>query len=391
MSDWGTVFWKEVVENARDRRTLASALLYGPLLGPLLFVAMITMLLGQQRGQAERVIELPVQGREHAPNLMRYLEQQGVRIVEAPVDAETAVREQHAPVILRVPPEFAARWNEGRPAPLELIHESTRQRFSTAVERVRLMLMQYGQTVTSLRLQARGIAAEVAMPVAVIDNDQSTPQGRAGMVMAMLPYLLMLAAFVGSMYLAIDTTAGERERQSLEPLLITPVARTAIMGGKLLATAFYAGVSLTICVAAFMAGLALIPADLIGTDLALPLRSILQIVVVVMPIALLAASSQTVVACLARSFREAQTYLQFLILLPAVPSLMLAIMPIKLEPWMYALPLFGQSALIGELVRGEIVGLTPIFVCTLFTVLLSLLLAELAVYFFQREEILLGN
>lgn len=390
MRGWWIVLRKEIVENARDRRTLASALFYGPLLGPVLFAVMISFILGQHREESEKTLELVVEGREHAPNLMGFLERQGVRIVEATGDAEASVRDQRAAVVLRIEPGYAERWNAGRPAPVELIHDPTRRRTSRTTERIRALLSQYGQTVAVLRLQVRGIAPETIAPIAVIDRDLSTSQGRAGMVMSMLPYLLMLAAFVGSMYLAIDTTAGERERQSLEPLLITPVSRAAIMAGKLLATTFYASISVLICVTAFAVSLALIPAQAIGMELALPLRSALQIGVLVLPIALLAASSQTVVASFAKSFREAQTYLQFLVLLPAIPSLMLAISPMKLETWMYWLPLLGQSALIGEVVRGEVVALPLIFGCTATTVLLSLLLAEVAVRLYQRENLALG-
>lgn len=390
MKPWRIVMVKEIVENARDRRTLASALIYGPLLGPVLFAVMLSFILAQHHEQARQGLELPVQGREHAPNLVRFLQQQGVRIVDAEADAEASVREQRAAVVLRIGADYAARWNAGRSAPVELLYDPTRRRTAASVERVRQLLLLYGQTVAALRLQLRGIAPELVAPVAVLDRDLSTAQGRAGMVMGMLPYLLMLAAFVGSMYLAIDTTAGERERQSLEPLLITPVSRADIVVGKLLATAFYAAVSLLICVAAFGASLALIPPRATGLELALPLPAALQILVLVLPIALLAASSQTVVASLAKSFREAQTYLQFLILLPAVPSLMLVVSPMKLDAWMYWLPLFGQSALIAEVVRGEAVSPALIFGCTATTTLLSLLLAELAVWLYEREAVAFG-
>ncbi|MDD3762867.1 MAG: ABC transporter permease [Nevskiales bacterium] len=391
MKPWITVYLKEVRENARDRRTLASALLYGPLIGPILFALMLSFMIGQQRERAAEPIELPVLGAEHAPNLVRYLRQQGVRVQDPPGDAEAAVREQRHDIVLKIPEDYPQRWRDGRPAAVELVFDASRAQTRTVVERTRALLMQFSQTVAALRLQARGITPDLSMPVAVVDRDVSTEQSRTGMLMSMMPYLLILSAFVGGMYLAIDTTSGERERQSLEPLLITPVARWQIMSGKLLATATYAAASLLICVAAFVVSFGMIPAERVGSALQLPLSSALLIGVVVLPIALLAAATQTVVAAMAKSFREAQTYLQFLIILPAVPSLILVVHPMKPELWMYWLPLFGQSALITDLVRGHAIAAGALLGCSLSTVLTAALFALLAIRLYRSERLAISG
>ncbi|MGB0217823.1 MAG: ABC transporter permease [Sinimarinibacterium flocculans] len=384
---WITVFSKEVRENARDRRTLASALLYGPLVGPVLFAVLISFIMVQQREKLEKPLELAIVGAEHAPNLVRHLARQGVIVQPAPGDAEAAIREQREDVVLRIGPRYAEHWQAGKPAPVDLLFDASRTHTGATVERTRALLQQYASTVATLRLQVRGIAPQIVTPVAVVDRDLSTPQSRTGMIMAMLPYFLILSAFVGGMYLAIDTTSGERERQSLEPLLITPVSRAQIMFGKLLATSAYAAASLLICVLAFVVSLGMIPADVAGFSLQLPAATAVSIMLTVLPIALLAASTQTVVAAMAKSFREAQTYLQFLILLPAVPSLVLVVNPMKPALWMYLTPLFGQSALIGELVRGEEVPVAYIAACSATTVLLSGLFAALAVRLYRSERL----
>lgn len=382
-----TVFTKEVRENARDRRTLASALLYGPLLGPVLFAVLISFVLMQQREKMDKPLELSIAGAEHAPNLVNWLEQQGVVVLPPPEDPEAAVRGQSKDVVLRISAQYAEHWREGKPAPLDLLYDASRAHTMPTIERARGLLQQYGSTVAALRLQVRGIAPQLIAPVAVVDRDLSTPQSRTGMLMAMLPYFLILSAFVGGMYLAIDTTSGERERQSLEPLLITPVSRAEIMLGKMLATSTYAAASLLICVLAFVVSLGQIPADVAGFSLQLPPATALLILLTVLPVALLAASTQTVVAAMAKSFREAQTYLQFLILLPAVPSLVLVIHPMKPQLWMQLMPLFGQSVLIGELVRGESVSPLLVAASGLSTVLLAAFFALLAVRLYHGERL----
>lgn len=386
-SAWLTVFIKEVTENARDRRTLASALLYGPLLGPLLFALLLGFVMTQQRDRAEAVLELPVSGAEHAPNLVSWLRQQGVVIRAAPADPRASIRAQDEDIVLRIPPEYPQHWRKGESAPVELFYDASRQHTALTVSRVQMLLQRFGATIASLRLQARGIAPDIAAPLALVDRDVSTDQSRTATLMAMLPYFLILSAFVGGMYLAIDTTSGERERQSLEPLLITPVSRAQIVVGKVLATAGYAAVSLLICVLAFVVSIALIPAELIGSALSLSLTTALQILLLVLPIALLAAAAQTVVAALAKTFREAQTYLQFLILIPAIPSMVLVLNPLKPALWMYWTPLFGQSALINGLVRGEAVPASAAAGSVVTTLLLAIVFVAIAVRQYRSERL----
>ena len=121
-----TVFRKEVRENIRDRRALFNSLLLGPLLFPLLFVGMMWFLQSAEQERAEQSLELPVVGAEYAPNLVRYLEQQGAIIQPEPEDPEAMVRAQETPVIIRILPEFPDRWAKGLPAPIEVIRTCPR-------------------------------------------------------------------------------------------------------------------------------------------------------------------------------------------------------------------------------------------------------------------------
>ena len=391
MSAWWTVFVKEARENARDRRAVFAALFYGPLIGPVLFAAMMSFVLGKQQEQQEKPLELPVVGAEQAPNFVDFLKQQGVLILPAPADPEKEIREQNHDVILRIPPEFAKAWRAGEPAPVELLYDASRQHALATFERTRGLIEGYSRLTGVLRLQVRGVSPKLVYAVAVSNRDLSTPVSRAGGFLAILPYFLVLSAFIGGMYLAIDVTAGERERQSLEPLLITPVSRAAILAGKLAATTAYALLSLLICVVAFAISLPFVPADALGFALSVPPAMGLRIAVVIAPMAFFASSLQTIIASYARSFREAQTYLQFLMLLPAAPSILLAINPVKPDPWMWIAPLFSQSVLINALARGDAVSVAHIATSVSVTLLVAFALALVAVRLYQRERIALGG
>lgn len=391
MKPWLVVFGKECVENARDRRVLASALFYGPLVGPVLFAVMLTLVLAVQREQAGKPPELPVVGAAHAPKLIAWLAGRGVRIAPAPDDPERAVRERQVDLVLRIPAGFGEALRAGTPAPLELIHDASRQQTRHALERVRALLGQYGAVLGSQRLRVRGIDPRVAEPIALALHDVSTRQSRAVLVLGMLPYLLILSAFIGGMYLAIDTTAGERERRSLEPLLLSPAGRGQILAGKLLATATFASLSLAMSVAAFAVSVRFVPAADLGMDLRLPATTALVMLLTCLPVPFLAAAMQILVCAFARSFREAQTWAQLLMFVPMVPSLVLVLQPLVPEAWMMAVPLLSQAVLIVELARGSMPPAAMLAGSAAATLAATLLLSLIARRLFYTERFALAG
>jgi sodium transport system permease protein len=173
----------------------------------------------------------------------------------------------------------------------------------------------------------------------------------------MLPYLLLLLAFIGGMQLAIDATAGERERQSLEPLLATPATRAEIISGKILATAAFTLLSVLATLVMYRLAFALVPAERVDMSLAVPVDALGLLLLVILPVVLLGATVLTALAAFARSHREAQGYLPLLIFLPMLPTLYLMVSPVKTQAWMLAVPFLGQNQLILRILRRESIGL----------------------------------
>lgn len=381
------VFAKELMESLRDRRSLTSALVMGPLLGPAIFAAMMIGILSMEQQRAEKILEVPVAGAEHAPNLVAHLRREGIVVREPPADPERAVRDNDVPFVLEVPENFGARLRAGDPAVVTLILDRSRRETQTEVQRLRNQLERYGRSMGAMRLQARGIDPNIAHAVVVRDRDLSTPESRGALVLGMMPYFLMFALFMGGMYLAIDTTAGERERQSLEPLLLNPVPRGEIMLGKLFATLLFACLSLMITVAAFAVSMSFVPLGELGLGLSLDVRTCVVMFLVTAPVALPAAALQTIVAAFAKSFREAQTYLSFLLFVPMLPTLALFILPVKSKLWMMAVPILGQTLLIEKLVRAEALAADHVLVATVSTLVIGVLLAWVAARLYHRERL----
>ncbi len=386
-----TVLGKEIRENLRDRKAVFNSLLLGPILFPLLFVGLMWFLESAEQERQEQTLELPVVGAEYAPSLIRFLEQQGTVIQPEPENPEDMVRNQETPVVIRILPEYPDKWREGLPAPVEVISDPSRQESNAAIRRVKTLLLSYGQQIGSLRLQLRGVSPQLASPVMIRDVDLSTPKSRAILAMIFLPYVLMITAFTGATHLAMDTTAGEKERKSLEPLLINPVPRWQIMTGKMITTMVFAMASLALTLVSFRIVLPYMPVGAFGMDLTLGVDTLLRILVVISPVAILAAALLTLLASFAKSYREAQSYMGLVILIPMIPSLIFMANPIKAEFWMMGIPLFSQNLLIGEIIRGESAPVSWYALSLSSTLVIGLALAVMAATLYNRPRLIFSS
>jgi sodium transport system permease protein len=382
------VFRKELLDAFRDRRMVLLAFLFMPLALPALLVGTSALGARKQQEKLEATLDVPVIGAEHAPQLMNWLRSQNLRIVAPPPDADAAVRDQDYEVVLRITPDFGDDWHAGQPARIDVIFDSSRPLQSgTAIRRVRGLLDTYGRQVGMLRLVARGVHPAVSSPLRVTDRDVATPASRFDFAQQLLPYMLLLLAFIGGMQLAIDSTAGERERQSLEPLLTTPASREAIISGKILATAAFTLLSIVMTLAAYRLVFSLVPETRVELSLDVPLTALALIFVVILPTVLLGATLLTALAAFARSHREAQGYLPLLIFMPMVPTLVLTVAPVRTQLWMLAVPFLSQNQLILRVLRGEPIGALEWAVSLGAGLLLAGLVWMVAARLYYREQL----
>jgi len=387
----GVVFAKEATDNLRDRRSLGSAVL-GALLGPVLILILLLVLGKALFNQGEKPLELPVQGAENAPNLIHFLEQNNVHIRPAPADPQAAVRNGDVEAVLIIPADYGDAFTSGRPAMVQALYDSSRTSAQPTYSRLSSLLEAYSRQVGALRLQARGISPAVTVGLAVVKVDVATPQSQVLIFLNMLPYLLMFTIFSGGAGVIIDATAGERERNSLEPLLINPVARREFVAGKLLASLPFAFAAVLLSLSAFGIIFNAIPMEeIIGFQMSIDVRGLGVIFLICLPMVLLASAIQMIIATFARSFKEAQTYVGFLPLVPALPGIGLAFLPVKPALWTMLIPTFGQQILINQVMRGEMVSALNVGVSVAVTLVLAVVLTGVAVRLYEREQILFGR
>ena len=385
------VFRKEVLDNVRDRRTLASAIIMGPLFGPLLFAFVINLSIERSLDDVERTTDLPVVGAGHAPNLVRFLESRNIRIVDGPADRDAAIdavsRGEHDVVVV-IPEEFAAQLSDSVPAKVELITDQANTQGDREARRVRGALHGYSQQLASIRLTARGISPLVLRPLNVDEVDMSTPSGRSAILLGMMSYFFIFALLMGGMYLAIDTTAGERERGSLEPLLALPVTRNQLLLGKIAATCMFMALSLSLSLVSFYVALRFMPLDQLGMTPNFGPVTVMSAFFLFAPFILLGAAIMTLVASFTKSYREAQTWLSVVLLAPTLPILIVSILTLRPRFEFMFVPSLSQHLILVDMVKNEPLDPLHVTISVLSTLLLGALFTWICARLYRREGLL---
>jgi len=385
------VFRKEFRENLRDKRTLLSALVFGPVISPILVAGLVQFGISHAETQSDESISVAVTHADSAPNLLNYLSARGVNIEKVNFDeaaARNAVATQTHKIILEIPEDFGSRLQQGQPAPIVLYSDSSRAFERRGVGRVRALVSQYGIEIAQLRFLARGIDPISVLPISVQEIDVSTPTGRSVLVLNMMTYLVLLSMLFGGLYLAIDATAGERERGSLEVLLTTPVPREQLIYGKIGAAASYMLISLVLTVAMFAVAMSFVGLEQLGITTNLGPAAAAKMIACCAPLILFGSAYLTIISAFAKSYREAQTYVQLMITIPTMPLIFAGMMGLQPKLELMFVPFLSQHLLMTSVVRAEEILPLHMLVSVSSTLVLGALLAYIAGRLYRREALL---
>ena len=386
------IIHKELLDNMRDRRSVGNAL-FTVLLNPLIYIVLFGFMNRAFSEQIDRPLELHISGAQYAPNLIRFLEQNNVNILEAPEDAETAVRRGDLAAVLIIPEAFSEQFSRGEPAQVQLLVDETSQSSSVAISRAQSLIGQYSAQIGNLRLLARGISPAItaAVPLERV-NVAAQTEGVGSVILNLLPVVMMTAAFYGGFYLAVDTTAGERERKSLEPLLLNPVPRREFLLGKFLAVFAFTLLAVFLATAFYLLLLS-VPQIQEFTSIRLDIdwNVILIAGALMIPVAFMAVALQMLVASYSRSVKEATTYASLIAIVGFMPSVFLSVLPIRPQPWMYLIPTVGQLYFITDAARGLPLDWMMVILCSAITLGIGVAALAVAMRFYNKERILLGG
>lgn len=344
---------KELSDNLRDRRSTILSLVY-PLIGPILLGALVLFVGAMLTAPKVSRHVIMAQGSDQAPAFVAFVRAQGADVKEVHVDdVKEAVRSGLYPAILVFPSDYRASFAHQKSVHIQLIIDASRLSSIMSIGRTVDLINRYNRMVSKQRLSSKNVDPEIANPLMLQSTNVAAGLSISGVFLNMMAPFLMFNVFIGGVYLAIDTTAGERERGSLEPLLINPVPRWQLMIGKYLASLVFTGIAVLTALIAYKLIFSALGALGLGIKVNPGIGAFLLIFVLTAPIMMLAVAVQIIVATVSRSFKETQTYLGLLPLVPSLPGMIMVFVPLQPTAWAMLIPTYGQTILIDQIVRGE--------------------------------------
>lgn len=391
MARWGTIWKKEVKENLRDWRVVVPTLVVGPIISPMFVAIMISTVLTTSVERNDQDLELAVVGAEFAPNLLGFLKSHRASLETLAMTRDEAiemVRDRKRELVVVVSNTIGPALTEGRTATVEMVFDQSRRTSITRASRAELLLRAYGEQLGAIRLFARGIDPNLVRPIAVSRVDVSTPSGRAVILLGFVTYIIVFAVLMGGLAVTNDSTAGERERKSLEPLLTTPVSRTQLLIEKIFVATFFMTLALIICVSVLSYVLGFVPLERLGMRSNFGVAETLAAIVIMLPFTIFGAGLMSVVASFTKTYKEAQTYLGVVVMVPTIPIIFAGIADVKSESLLMLVPSLSHHLLLTSLLKAE--PLNPVNLATSAgsTLLVAALLIALATRLYRREGLL---
>lgn len=382
------IMLKEIIDNLRDRQTVFYALLFGPVLLPLLIGGSLVASFKQLTIDFDAVTTLSVVNAEKAPTLIEFLYSNNIDAIPAPANVEQSVRSGETLVVLEITDDYAEALRNGTPAPLTLHVNNGDKNSTKASRRVSAILNVYEQTLNSLRIQHRGIDPTIFDSLNIVQNDVSTEGANGQLLASILPFLFIMSMVMGGFYLAIDTTAGERERQSLEPLLSLPLSRTSVVMGKYLATVCFVLLSSVLTAISIYTLFKLFPLEIMGGQVRFDGPSVTKAFLLVCPLIPFISAMLISVSAVTRSTKQAQTYLGLLMVIPMAPFFLLQFFNIRPTAGSMPLPMLSQYQLLESAVLGDTIPWLHVALSVAGTLTATAILLFLAAKLYQREKLL---
>ncbi len=366
----GTVYRKEITDSLRDKRTMLVVLVSGVLLGPLMLIA-LSSLVASIESHAERR-EVFVSGLAHGPSLQNFLERQTWLVREAPADFEALLRSSKLgdPVVL-LPTDFEVAIERGEAPVVEVVSDSANRQSSSALARVLQLLNGFNRERAGLTLATRGVSGAVLESMQVQERDLASTQTRSAQLTGMLPFLVMLAVLYGALNAAMDTTAGERERGSLEPLVMNPAHALVLVLGKWGAVASVGMLVALLNCLSFIPAQWLLRSDALQAMFQFGSREVVLFLLLLLPFAAALSALLMAISIVCKSVKEAQASATFLVLAISLLPLMTLFNQSGEAPWHLWVPALAQNTLMTRVIKGEDLTLlqfgVPFLVCVILT------------------------
>ena len=392
----GCVYRKELTEWLRDRRTLISTVLIPLLLFPLMMVgfsSLAVIMIGKAEKETPKIMVL---GGEDSPAILEKLRSvDNLEIVPTTDDWKKKISEKEIRAAVEIPKNFQASLEQSKPETVQIYFYEGEIKSSFGANRVEKFFKDYRDNIIKNRLSARNIPGSILNPFAVKQKNVAPPEKVSGAALGgLLGYMVILLSMTGAIYPAIDLTAGEKERGTMETILSSPISRMDLVLGKFslvlsasLATAILSLISMGVSFALLGKSGAMSAKDASVMQLHIGLPTVLAVFLMALPLAVLFAAVLLTIALFAKSYKEAQSYLTpmtFIVVIPAVASLMPGV---ELTPKLALVPILNTSLVCKDIVAGTY-HWNSIALIFLSTCVYAAAALFVAVKTFQRESVL---
>jgi sodium transport system permease protein len=355
------VFIKELKDALRDRRTWLIVLVSSLVAGPVSLLLIASIVSSAEESAARR--EVVLANAQAAPALVNFLKRSGATVRDAPADYREQLRSgllQNAVVV--VPDDFGRRIAAGESIRLEVVHDEAAQRAQTAVRTTMALLQGFNRELGAQRLLARGVSPQVLQPLQIEEVNLAGSRARGAQLLFIVPWLALVGAVVGAISVAIDVTAGERERGSLEPLLMNPVSRASLVIGKWAVAAACSAAVVVLTLAGFTASMQFVRSENLAALMQFGLPEVVLFLVLLLPFSAMVAALNMLAATYGRSHKEAQTYASYITMLVNFVPVLPLFLTVRDAPWQLVVPALGQQTVLMRALRGEATGAVDILV-----------------------------
>ncbi len=394
-----TVFFKELLDTLRDKRTLISSVVVPLLLFPLMTIGFGTVAAKAMKNLSKETVSIMVFGQEHAPALAKQLESApGIKIEPRAEDYRKRIGDKK----LRAAIEFPAGFEEalkqgGTNAPHVKIYSYEGEiRSQVAVRQLQALLREYSDKVVGTRLEAKGLSHDTLKPFKTDVENVAPPEKVTGSILGgLIPYMIIFLCFVGAVTPAIDLTAGEKERGTMETILVTPLSRSDLVAGKFLLVVTVSLITTLLSITSFAITFSL-PMSAIQSmgpkaagmfTFQVNPWSVLWVLIMLLPLAVFFSALLIAVGTFARTFKEAQTYISPMMVLIIIPAIAATLPGFDLNAKLALVPILNVSLVCKDVLTANfhwgLIAMTFLSSCAYACVALYA-----AVQAFKRESVL---
>lgn len=384
MKEIFAIFLKEISDAMRDRRTLMMVIFSSLLSVPLLLFVFSTIMSQVESQAVDRTVYAI--NMKDAPSLQNYIERQGYTIKQAPQDYEEKSRDKTLtkPVLL-VPEHFEDDLAELKRVELEIAYDTSNRQAEMGLRPLRQLLTGFTQEKVNADLMMRGISSDLLQSVGIKERHLTRGDERKVTITAMLPMVLVMAIVMGGMFAAIDSTAGERERGSLEPLMMNPVSGWQLAFGKTAAVMSVSVLIVLLTVSSFFPAQAVIANEALKAEFQFGVKDAAAFLVILIPLAGALSALQMAVSLTCKTFKEAQVRNQLLSLVVSFMPMFFIVNPGKEPAWLTWVPVMAQTQMMNQVLKGELVAVSSFAIAI--AVALAIMVASLTFVSKKMREV----